>query len=292
MNLPRIVCPNKKSLLQSFTGRTVAVRVNSPDLAEEAVAHVRESGNNLFCVIIEFNSPLDDIEFRENQKNIPLAIMVPSLGKFRNLVKHLNMLRDFNLRVYLSCDNHENLVGLRILSSVGIHSCAVFGNGKNDWEALCDLMTYAVLERAPHASIEPFTFIASHYDPFSYLEWSSIHFDDPKHFLHLDAKGRVALSHAELSKKKFIAQSISEIVVTAEFPAIRRRTQAWKRYFVNNHPCASCRGWKVCLGKFAVDVPRNNGCSAFFLEMIEVARQHKAQKAQKAQAEEGRIWQP
>lgn len=265
------------------------MRVKDPAQVEKAAARVLESGNNLFCVIIESDSPLDGIEFREEHKGIPLAVMAPSLGKLRNLVRRLAMLRDFNLRVYLPCDSPENLTGLRILSSVGIHSCAVFVNGKNDWEALTDLMTYAVLERAPHASIEPFTFIASHYDPFSQLEWGSIHFDDPLHFLHLDAKGRVALSRAELRKRRFIAQRLSDIGEPAEFPAIRERVEAWRQYFIDSHPCASCGGWKVCLGKFAADLHRDEGCSAFFLEMIEVARQHKALSVQ---SEESLIWRP
>lgn len=289
MNLPRIVCPHSPGLLQSFADRTVAVRVNHPGEAAAAAAQVWESGNQLLCVIVESDSPLADLDFQEDQKGIPLAVMAPSMGKFRHLARHLDRLRAFNLRVYLPCKNAENLVGLRILSSVGIYSCAVLGTGEMDWEALADLMTYAVLERVPHASIEPFAFIASHYDPSSYLEWGAIFFDDPKNYLHLDAEGRVALSRAELLKQQFIAQCLTEIPAPAEFPAIRERLQTWRQYFLDSHPCASCGGWKICLGKFAADVPGNQACAGFFLEMLEVARQFKKSQIQ---AEEFGIWQP
>jgi hypothetical protein len=289
MNLPKIVCPHNKKLLRSLTGCTLAVRVNNINTITTAAADVRESGNNLFCVIFEAKCPLDGIEFREDLKGIPLAIMATSLRKFRNLARHLKILRELNLRVYLPCDKPKNIVGLRILSSVGIHSCAVFGDGNQDWEALSDLMTYAVLERTPHAAIEPFTFIASHYDPSSYLEWGSFYFNDPKHFLHLDAEGRVALSYAELIKKRFVAESISEIVAADEFPAIEERIEAWRQYFVDDHPCASCGGWKICLGRFSVGMTENKGCEAFFLETMEVARQYKVLKDQFKVDE---IWQP
>jgi hypothetical protein len=289
MNLPKIVCPDNPSLLASFTGCTVAVRVNHPEQASLAAARVRESGNHLFCVIIESGSPFADMELQEDQKDLPLAVMAPSLGKFRHLAPRLQLLRNFNLRVYLPCDRPENIVGLRILSSLGIHGCAVLGNGRQDWEALADLMTYAVLERIPHAAIEPFAFIASLYDPFSYLEWGCLYFDDPQHFLHLDAQGRVALSPAELGKKRFIAPSLSEIAPGEEFPAIRERAEAWKHYFVDNHPCASCAAWKICLGKFASEVPENQGCAGFFREMLEVVRQNKVRQVP---AKESRIWQP
>ncbi|MBM4275127.1 MAG: hypothetical protein FJ134_11800 [Deltaproteobacteria bacterium] len=289
MSWPRIVCPPNRSLLRSFTERTVAVRVAHPHQAAQAAARVWESGNHLFCVIIDSSFSLDKIELGEDLKHVPLAVMAPSWGKFRHLARRLERLRDFNLRIYLPGDVLENLAGLRILSSLGIHTCAVLGNGRMDWDALTDLMTYAVLELAPHASMEPFSFIASRHDPFSYLEWGALYFDDPKSFLHLDAKGRVALSAAELRNKQFIASSLKEIGEPAEFPAIRDRLQSWRQFFVDNHPCASCGGWKICLGRFAVALPENQGCAGFFLELMDVARQYQARKVQ---AEELRIWQP
>lgn len=287
MNLPRIVCPYNRDLLHSFRERAVAVRVAHPDQAPEAAAQVQESGNSLFCVIIDTALPLGDLELKEAHQEIPLAVMAPCLGKFRHLAGRLELWRDLNLRVYLSCDRPENLVGLRILSSLGIHSAAVFAPGRpKDWQALADLMTYAVLERVPHAPMEPFAFIASRYDPFAYLEWGALNFDDPRHFLHLDGQGRVALSAAELGEGRFIAASLG---VPEDFPAIRARAQAWRRFFLDNHPCASCGGWKICLGKFAADLPKNPGCVEFFLEMLEVARQYKERQAPAA---EGGIWQP
>lgn len=289
MKLPRIVCPYNKTLLRSLRGQELAVRVRTTDHAEEAATCVRESGNGLFCVIVDARSPLADLELRDDLKDIPLAIMAPALGKFRNLVRILPILRGGNIRVYLPCDDPENIVGLRLLSSVGVHSCAVFGADMPDWDALADLMTFAVLERAPHAPIEPFEFIAGHYDPSSYLDWGALFFDDPRRFLHLDAKGRVALSPAELRAKRFVADNIGAIAAADEFPAIRERVEGWRRYFVENHPCAFCGGWKVCLGKFAGADTGNEGCGAFFRELMDVARQRAALRAQ---GEECRIWQP
>jgi hypothetical protein len=289
MNWPRIVCPDNKGLLQTFTGREVAVRVSDARRTAAAASRVRGTGNELLCVIIRSRVPLDEVTFGAEQKGIPMALMVPSPGRFRNLAKRLDLLRGLNLRVYLPCDNPQNLAALRVLSSVGIQTCAVFGKGTTDWEALTELMTYAVLEQTPHAFMEPFAFIASHYDPFSHLDWGSVYFDDPRHYLHVDGKGRVALSHQEMTQRRFVAESIADIAVPDEFPPVRERVEAWRRIFVNNHPCASCGGFKLCLGRFAAHVRRDEGCSAFFLEMMEVARQHKGRQAP---SEGSRIWQP
>ncbi len=289
MNSPRFVCPNDAGLLRSFTGRAVAVRVGDVADIVAATANVRESGNELFCVIVETNRPLSDLEFRDDQLSIPLAIMTPSFGNFRDLARKVDAWRRSAIRVYLPCNNPDNLAALRILSSLGIHGCAQFVTGANDWEALADLMTYAVLGRNPHASIKPFAFIASNYNPHSILPWGSIEFDDPTHFLHLDENGWIALSRDELERGIFVAQGIDEVESPALASAVSERANGWRRYFADNHPCAACAGWKICLGRFSNDLPEDGGCARFFTELIEIAT---ALRAPTSGRDEGEIWRP
>jgi hypothetical protein len=287
MSLPRLVCPNDPQLLTGLGGHPVAVRVNDLALAAGAAANVRESGNALYCVIVEASAPLAELEFDAEHKGVPLAVMVPSMAKFRDVVPKLDLMRELNLRVYLPCDDAENLTAMRLLSSVGVHTGADFAKGVADWDALSDLMTYAVLGRVPHASIEPFTFIATNYDPQSYLDWGATQFDDPRRFLHLDENGRIALSRAALAAGAFAAQSVAELGESTEFPAIRARANAWREFFVDNHPCSACRAWRVCLGKFADDA---DGCADFFAEAIEVAVEHRRLRA--APLPCAPLWQP
>ncbi len=289
MNLPGIVCPDDKALLGSFNGRSVAVRVGNLARAPGAAADVLGSGNSLHCVIVETDAPLDAIEAPENAKGIPLALIVPSMGKFRGLAPGLACLRELDARIYLRCDNPENITALRVLASVGIHGCAIFGKSPNHWEKLADLMTWAVLGFAPHASIEPFETIVSHYNPHSCLRWGRVWFDDPQCFLYLDERGRVALSRPELEQGNFIAGSISEIGDPPRFPAIKSSVLDWQRFFLQNHPCSVCPGWKICLGRFHSQSAENQGCSAFFIEMLDVARQYAKIKTP---VEERHIWQP
>jgi hypothetical protein len=289
MAFPRIVCPDSATVLQGFTGRSVALRVHGCDGIALGVDHVRKSGNNLFCIIVESDQPLADMEFDDCHQGIPLAVMTPALGRFRDLSRHLDRLRTLNLRVYLPCDHPDNLTGLRILASVGITCCADFSNGRTDWESLADLATYAVLERAPHAAIEPFAFMVAHYPACRCLDWGRVIFDDPRYFLHLDAGGRVALSRAELAENCFVAHSLNEIEAPAEFPPIRDRLRSWQHFFIDNHPCASCAGWRLCLGKFSRNLAANAGCAEFFTEMIDLVPRHIAAPVV---PEERRLWQP
>ncbi len=289
MSLPRIVCPHNQELLRGMERQTVAVRVGHWEQAAAAAYDVRDAGHELFCVIADSPVPLQDVFLPADWKEIPLAIMAPSMGTFRNLAAKLDSWRDFNLCIYLPAAIAADQTSLRILSSLGIRTCALLGTGNNDWESLADLMTYAVLGQSRHARIEPFSYIADHYAPDANLDWGAVYFDDPRQFLHLDETGRVALSRAELEKGEFVAQRLAEIGVAADFPAIQKRTRSWTEYFLNNHPCSVCAGWKVCQGRFSASLPVSNGCSAFFREMIDVARQSRQLKQAR---EEKQAWLP
>lgn len=289
MGFPRIVCPDSETVLQGFTGRSVALRVNGWDCIALGVDKIRKSGNLLFCIIVESGQPLADMEFDDRHQGTPLAVMAPSLGRFRDLARHLHRLTTLNLRVYLPCDHPDNLTSLRILSSVGITCGADFRDGRTNWESLADLATYAVLERAPHAAIEPFAYMAANYPVCRCLDWGRVFFDDPRHFLHLDDYGRVALSRAELAESRFVARGLNEIDAPTEFPPIRDRLRAWQHFFIDNHPCASCAGWRICLGKFSQDLAAHAGCAEFFTEMIDLVHRHTAAQVVR---EERRLWQP
>jgi len=280
MSLLKFVCPYSQELLNRLKGKDLAIRIDNPADVATASADVAKSGNQLFCIIIDFKTTLDEIDFLEDWCGIPIALYAPELGKFRNLVKRLELLRKLNIRIYFPVSNKNNLTELQILASLGIHCCAVFGEQHPDWEALSDLMTYAILGSLPHASIEPFTYIAEHYDPLRYTEWGTVYFDDPRNFLHLDNQGRIAVSRKELIMGNFMSDDITKIGDPVSCPEYVKRLSNWRQYFVDNHACTHCMGWRVCLGKFTTIGESSAGCAAFLSEMMEVVEQYQNQKTQ------------
>jgi hypothetical protein len=282
MNLPNIVCPYNPALLNRLKGQVIVMRVEGTESISKTVADVAQSGNQLRQMIVETNLPLDSIEYRDEWKDIPLTIRASSFGKFRNLVKKLDIMRRLSLCVYLPCTDHTNMVGLRILSSVGIRCGVTFEGDVVDWEDLADLMTYAVFERTPHAPIEPFMFIATNYKSNAYTDWGTVYCDHPSTFLHLDSEGHVALSHKELNKKQFIAMDYFAVTESSLLEAIEQRSQAWRQYFVDNRVCARCPAWRICLGKFDPGTQENTGCAAFLSEMMEAAEQYQIRQIRPA----------
>jgi hypothetical protein len=279
MSSRKIVCPFDHALIRRFSEREICVRVDDPARIPGAAAMVRESNNRLVCVILDSGKTVDGIELSDEWKDIPIALMAQSMGKFRNVDRSLPLLRKLNLRVFLPY-SAENMTGIRILASVGVPCCIVLESaaGGIQWEDLADLMTYSLLEGVPHAPIEPFSYIARHYAPSDYLKWGAAYFEDPDQFLHLDAGGQVALSRGELLDGAFIGH-IDEVESAPGCPALEARVQEWRNVFIKNESCSGCRGFRVCLGKFMREKGDSAACSGFFAEMMEAVEQYLAQNA-------------
>lgn len=280
MAYPKLVCPYSTSLLKRIRGRNLGIRLADADLVLSAAEDVRKSGNGLFCVILEIDKPLEAVKLGEGWKELPMALVVPSVGKFRGIASMLSQLKELNVRIYLPC-NRDNLTSTRLLASVGISCCVTFDGTPVDWEALADLMTYAVLERTPHAPIEPFSYIARHFEPLSCTDWGAVYFEDPSRFLHLDTDGHVALSQGDIARNNYIAEGVERIGPDTDFAVPADRLDGWREHFVKNSSCATCPGWRVCLGRCYRGDEDVAGCSAFFSEMIRVAQLYQKGRKEK-----------
>ncbi len=282
----KLVCPHERALIDRLEGRTICVRVDAARDIVAAAAEVRQR-NTLACVICE-SVPIEEIEIEDDWLGVSIALMVPSVGRFRNIAKKVGALRKLNLRVYLP-GGANNLNGARTLASLGIPVCLDF-EAVPDWEALADLMTYALLGMVPHAPIDPFQTIADGYRQTARTaDWGRVFFDDPSRYLHLDAAGRIALSRRELLAGDFIAGDLSKLDSPGVKHAIEERTEAWRNAFLENHFCASCRAWRLCRGRVSEGKTGPDGCDTFFHEMADVIERHRKTTRANGPVEK---WQP
>lgn len=280
MKLRKLVCPYDPALLNSFRERQIAVRVDSPSLVREAADAIINSTNNLICVILDSAQPVASVPFEDSWNGIPLLLMATAVGEFRNIVSKLGWLRNPSLRIYLNATN-ENIRDVHILSSIGVNCSILFEKEKVDWEALSDLMTYALCARVPHAPIDPFDYISRHLESSTHLKWGAVFLDDPGQYFHLDKEKNVALSRNEVIAKQFIGH-IDDVEKTKN-QEVEKRSDDWSRTFIENGVCATCVGFKLCLGKFLPEDGKADGCSAFFSEMFDVLGERESLK--------GNVWQ-
>lgn len=290
MKLPSFVCPANSLVFGTFSGRSVVCQTTG-SLREiaEIVGRVRVSGNNIHCIIATLDRPLAETDFPDCIKNVPLAVRCPSVGRYADISRSLPKLRDFNMRLYLPADCQDNITAIQMLSSLGLHCCAEFGDGAPYWEGLAELASYAMLSRCDHGPIEPFAFIASHFVPHRNLDWGRAVFDDPEHYLHLDREGRIALTARDLAQGKFIAEGVVGFSPKT-CPQMAEHRHRWRDFFRDDRACASCPGWRLCLGRFADHADESAGCSAFFTELTEVATEH--YRLKQAASKDALVWQP
>ncbi|MGA3009642.1 MAG: hypothetical protein ABSD72_05215 [Terracidiphilus sp.] len=285
MNLRTLICPYDPELINGLSNREIGVRVDSASLVSRAAEMVRNSGNRLLCVILDSTQPVEAVPWEDAWKGIPILLTAPAAGEFRKLVHKLPLLKTLNLKIYLSATD-ENIRDARILSSLGVSCVLRIEAGAVDWEALTDLMTYALCARAPHAPIDPFDYIARKYDAREHLKWGGVYLEDAEKYFHLDKEKNVALSAKEALARQFIGR-LDEIE-KAEPEEIAQRADAWSRNFTGNSPCATCEGFKICMGSFRPEDGKTEGCKAFFSETIETLGELYAQKDR---AGKERVWQ-
>lgn len=269
-----LVCPFQERVIRGFEGKTLVVKSEDPDEIAIIPREVHRLNNKLHSVFLRLESSITCISTFEEWKGIPVAVQAPEIGDFLEFATKLHLLQGLNLRVFLSLEKEENYLFLRVLSSLCVPTTIVFNGGNIDWDSLCDLMTYALLGKVPHAGIEPFQTIAETYAPHRRTDIGGIYFDDPSRYLHLDKEGHVALTSGDLSAGRFIARSISDLPDLEYHPAYVEHMDAWKNLMLRRGECASCEGWRICLGRFSANTNDYPGCKHFFTELLGIVEKY------------------
>jgi hypothetical protein len=283
-----LVIPNDPPLLRELSGYAVVPTVESLGTARPTADAVRGAGTHLHCLRVETKLPLSVLSFDEELRGIPIALCAPSLGHgLASLLRQLPIVRRLDLRVYLPATSHENLSAVRILASLGIETALDLRRHDGDWEAVSDLMTYALLNSVAHAGIAPFNYLAARYDRHHRNDYGAVFFDDPTTYLHIDSDLNVALTGADLAAGRYAGTGRKCIDEIEQNDTYLAWWHAWREFFLRGDGCAYCAGWRVCLGKFEASAHDNPGCAKFAAEFMDSVEQAAA-KAPAAVS----IWQP
>jgi hypothetical protein len=281
-----LVVPFNAGLIGSMKGRALVVRSSNPCEIPGIDGCVHQSGAHLHCIRLEADAPLSAIPVAEEWGSIPVALHVEEAGALRALRGKLKMLSKLNVKVFLPSNRAESFTSLRILSSLGI-ACGVSFNGAvADWEALDELMHYALYGRVEHGPVEPFHSIASDYRPSCLTDFSSIYFNSPRRYLHCDSSGNIAMTAGHLSEGIFIGTFPEALTSEAARVKLREYCNAWRSEFLTYTECSCCAGWRVCGGAFRGLEGAHGRCGGIMTEMLEGAELY-----QKRMREQRSLWQ-
>lgn len=279
MAWPSYVLPFESDLIAKLHNQRLVVIADCANCMVPIAQAVQQSGNILDCIILRYPEALEKVAWSERWGDIPIIIEVPTFGKFHNFSQKFDLLRKLDVRIQLPLNSEQNSSALRILSSLGIATCALF-TPKTDWEAALDLMTYALLGRAPHAPIQPFNYIAANYRNDTYRGWQSVMFNDPQHYLHVNSTGQVAATAAALATGDFLHSDVTTLTNLDQLTNYQESLFTWQQHFLANDECARCPGWKSCRGGVADIVTDKTQCAALFTEIFELAAQYQQQLKQ------------
>jgi hypothetical protein len=285
-----LVCRFDENLFTRIRNKRIVVTTTEFDQIHRICQVVNEYQNNLHCLVIQHKGSIASVPFHENWKGIPIAIYANEMGPFKEVMGRLQLIRDLNLRIFLSSDIEVNYTSLHILASLGI-DCGIYFADKEkiNWESLNDLMTYSVYGKVNHASIEPFNFLATKYNPGQLTDFGSVFFENPQAYLHIDNNESIALTSEDLKNEKFISTGLDTLERIYENEIFQEAIHSWQQFFLRKEGCAYCQAWRVCMGKFSESFDKNQGCRQFFVDMMDAADhflslQHKNKRKE--------VWQP
>ena len=283
-----IVTKYKPEIFGSLSNKSVVFYVDTIHQMESLKDHCRKHEIHLHCVYLKTKKNLSAINFSEQMEGFPLALESPGLGKLGNFLKMGEAIRRLNIRFYFSTDHPDCYKDIRILASLG-YPCTLIISGKSaDWEALTELMTYSLFNAVDHAEIYPFEYSAYYYDPQNQTDYSAVYFRDPSRYVHLVSEGKLAFFPENRSSEEIFG--LKEFDSYEDNPAYEKIRYRWQEFFLQPTPCACCKGWRICLGKYRESIKTNPGCSDFFGEFLDMLDARKENNTITKPREN--IWQP
>lgn len=267
---PILVCPFNENLLAKFKQRAIVIKTNDFNIIRYINKEVNRF-NKLHAIKIQTEKPISAIAFQEDWINIPLVIYSPEFGEYKDFLSQFNQIRKLNIGFFLSSQNDFNLIGLKILSSLNISCGLDFREGHVNWDALNDLMHYAVYSRTRHAAIEPFHWIASHYEPAEYIDYNFVYFNNPSKYIYINDKEQIALTEEDLLMNNYVDEGIQSIDHLNENEKYLDHCNHRYETMLHMSECAFCPAFRVCLAKFPNLTNKNDTCKIFFSDLLNAA---------------------
>lgn len=270
---PILVCEDNDELIRKFKQEAIVVRTKDPD----AVGHFKrviEEDNKVHCIELYSEENLCNIAPRDEWKDVPMHLHAPKMGHFLDFVRIRHLIGPLSIRVFLNSKYPEVYTDLQLMASLGVNCGLSFDAEPIDWKECADLMDFVMYPKVPRATVEPFHFIITEYQPKEFINFSGVYFNNPERYLHIDKDENVALTAELLQKKDYLFNGIDKIDTYKNNKGYKAYFQTWKKKFQKITACSSCPAWRICGGYFEDRIATNPGCSAAFSELIDAADMH------------------
>jgi hypothetical protein len=271
-----VVCPFDRELIADFHGQDLVPVTSDPSIVPAIVDHVSGTDNRLRAIWLQWDGALSDVPFRGEWERVPVALYARRLGRFSDFMAVRRRLQQLDVRVFLSAHEDSAATELKILASIGV-SCGVhFGDEPIDWDRINDLMHYALYSRTSHAPVEPFRYAATTYDPARFADLARVYFDSPDAYLHVDRDRNVALTASDLARGRFVGHGIDALEAIQANGVAKEHARRWQIHMLRRDRCSFCIAFRLCVGLFAYQRDRGDGCERFFADLMDAVEHARA----------------
>lgn len=290
MRTPFLTCLYEPGTLKYLTGFSVVFYTRSFSILKTLKNEAHAADIHIHCVYIKSDIDLSEILFDESWKEYPIAIEAPSIGRIYKFLQKTPIIRKLNIRFYFSTKEPSSYKDIRILSSLGFLTTIFIDGERTEWDKLADLMIFSLLNVNKHAEIHPFDYLKNYYHPHNRTDFNAVYFNDPDRYLHLDKSGNLYLKRDPDLSVNELCGDLTTVDAIKDQPAYKNEKDKWYRFFLEPTRCACCKGWRICLGKYADFLSINPGCSDFFSELLDTIDLEDSIRRNKPVKME--IWQP
>jgi radical SAM protein with 4Fe4S-binding SPASM domain len=268
-----LVCEDNEELIRKFSFEAIVVKTKNPEHVGH-IGRVVEETNKVHCIELTIEDNLSGLNPLDDWKEVPLHIKAPRMGHFLDFVRVRHLLAPLSVRVFLNSGYEETYTDLQLMSSLGINCGLYFDENPINWKECTDLMDFVVYPKVPRATVEPFHYIITEYQPKETINFSGVYFNNPEKYLHIDKNENVALTAENLTAGKYLFNGVEQIQNIAENKAYKAYFQTWKKKFHKISACSACPAWRICGGFFENRLESNPGCREAFSELIDAADLH------------------
>lgn len=262
-----IVYDFSPGLTDKFSGENVIPRLSNWEDIDLAYSTASRT-NRVFCIWVDMPyTSLSDLSFQCAREDVPIVLHIYNLGDTYVALSKLEDIKRLNLRIFLNSSRKENLVSLKILSSLGIDCGVLMNAGQIDDEAFVDLASYVYLSQVPHASVEPFDYIWRNLQQDSNLDFSTVFFENPGKYIYVNESLDFSYTLDDLKKGQFVGNMgrIDIVDFEADF---KSKLSTYYSHFLSLDECSKCPAFKVCnrkmMGSFS-------DCKSVFSSLFEYA---------------------
>jgi len=268
-----IVTNDDEQILSQISNYKLVIKLKDISRLDNIENYVKKNNNSIYAIVIEIELlETLNLSFLKTT-TLPLILNIKKISNTYDILDNIDILRKKNIKIFLSSDYKENILNLQILSSLGCYCGFRFNNLDINWEALTDLMYYALIGRVKHGTIEPFQYIASSYKNTELTDFDTVYFNNIYKFIHINSQQELFLNDKMTEEYKINLNLNSLDAIGNEFN-FKKIKNNWHTFFYELNDCCTCAGWRICIGKFA-NYSHKERCKTLFSEMIDIIEQFK-----------------